>query len=211
MDQKDRNVLRKRDFGKKICKQADLENISLEENYERVYSLNQMHWSQKIVGNATKIIVGTLTPPDGMANGYYYSSSPNKVFGIIDKCYKDNGTFVGLKKQLLANRKNKEIIKQIEEKLLEHNIAFIDVVDQAIRVKGSYLDEDIVLYSLDFKAFRNCNEHQTFICTSQNARKGLEEIINQDPSIKINRDNIVVCYQDRFHYKEEDWKNGLRR
>ena len=211
MEQKDWDALRKRDFGKKICSQADLDHISLEENYEKVYSLNQIHWSKKIIENADKIIVGTLTPPDGMTNGYYYSSSHNKVFGIIDKCYENDGTFLELKKQLLIHHKNKATIKQIEEKLLKYKVAFIDIVDQAIRVKRSSLDDDIVLYSLDFKAFRNCNEHQTFICTSQNAKKGLEEIIKQDPSIKINNNNIVVCYQDRFHYKEDDWKSRLCR
>ncbi len=196
-------------FCKRICSNSDLQNMSFDDNvYEKVLSQNHNHFNPSLIANAQKIIVGTLTPPQGTKFGYFYSSLNNKVYGILDKCFLTNGKLVALKKQLAKDNQNPKIIKQIEEQLSACKVAFLDIVDTAIRVKNSSKDDDIVAYSLDFKHFELCNNSQLFICTSQNAYKGLLQIID-DKTIKIDKAKIYICYQDRFHYNFFDWQQKL--
>lgn len=196
-------------FCKRICSNSDLQNTSFDDNvYEKVLSQNHKHFNQSLIANAQKIIVGTLTPPQGTQFGYFYSSLNNKVYGILDKCFFASGKLVSLKKQLAKDNQNPKIIKQIEEQLFACKVAFLDIVDTAIRVKNSSKDDDIIAYSLDFKHFELCNNSQVFICTSQNAYKGLLQIID-DKTIKIDKAKIYICYQDRFHYNFDDWKQKL--
>ena len=86
--------------------------------------------------------------------------------------------------------------------------AFLDIVDTAIRVKDSSKDDDIIAYSLAFEHFELCNNSQVFICTSQNAYKGLIKII-ENPKVNIDKSKIFICYQDRFHYNFLDWQQKL--
>lgn len=170
--------------------------------FELVNSLNKEHFVKNLVQNANIIIVGTLTPANGMNNGYYYSSDRNRVYGLIDYCFntEDNG-LAKLKKQLKQTTQKTEVLKQIKEYLSKHKIAFLDIINQAVRKKGSSLDDDITQYTLDFESFAYCSNNQKFVCTSKNAQIGLEKIKKFD--------NVVVCPQDRFRCKKEDWKKEL--
>lgn len=172
------------------------------EYYEIVNSLNIQYFDKKLIENANIIIVGTLTPANGMNNGYYYSSDRNRVYGLIDYCFdtEENG-LAKLKKQLKQANKKTEIIKQIKNYLFEHKIAFLDIIDKAIRKKGSSLDDDIIQYTLDFESFKFCNNSQKFVCTSKNAKLSLDKIA------KFN--NVTICHQDRFRCKKEIWKKEL--
>lgn len=197
------------DFCKRVCSNFDIKNLVFDDKiYERVLSQNHEHFNPSLITNAQKIIVGTLTPPQGTQFGYFYSSLNNKVYGILDKCFLTNGKLVALKKQLAKDNQNQKIIKQIEEQLFVHKVAFLDIVDTAIRVKNSSKDDDIIAYSLDFEHFELCNNSQVFICTSQNAYKGLMKII-ENPKVNIDKSKIFICYQDRFHYNFLDWQQKL--
>lgn len=170
--------------------------------YELVDSLNKKYFDEALIKNANIIIVGTLTPANGMNNGYYYSSDRNRVYGLIDYCFdtEDNG-LANLKRQLKLPLQKEEILRQIKDNLFEHKIAFLDIINQAVRKKGSSLDDDITQYTLDFESFAYCDNNQKFVCTSKNAKIGLE---------RINKfDNVVICPQDRFRCKKEDWKKEL--
>ena len=195
-------------FSKRFFDDEFLNTIPLDETCELIYSLNKTRFNSGLVKNAKKIIIGTLTPPEGMANGYYYSSSKNKVFGIIDMCFDDGGVLTNLKKKLIKNKKDASLLKQIEEYLQKNRLAFIDIINRAVRVKNSSKDDDILFYSLDYDAFKLCAPNQMFICTSLNAKNGLLEIC-KNSNIKIDQKNIFVCYQDRFHFNLQDWKNKL--
>ena len=77
------------------------------------------------------LIVGTLTPPEGMAHGYFYSSSGNAVYGKLSKCFceksADHSSFAYLKKKLICEVdwcEKMRIIQQINDKLEEHKMAF---------------------------------------------------------------------------------------
>lgn len=154
----------KRDFDDKI-----IELINLQDNdSEKVFSLNKTKSNAKLIENATKIIVGTLTSPKGMQNGYYYTScTRNVVFNTIDEAFDENGKFAKLKKDLSLSPNNKQIINQIESKLFDFKIAFIDVINQAIRTKNSPNDSDIFMYSLDLNAFKHCNKKPNFYLHKQ--------------------------------------------
>lgn len=173
------------------------------EHYELVNSLNNKFFDKKLIENAKIIIVGTITPENGMNNGYYYSSDRNKVYGLIDYCFstEENGLVI-LKRQLRQANEKSEIIKKIKNYLFEHKIAFLDIINKAIRKIGSSLDDDIVEYTFDFESFKYCNNNQKFVCTSKNAKIGLEKIKKFD--------NVVICPQDRFRCKKEDWKKELK-
>ena len=85
------NDFSKRDFDDKIIESIDLQNNDL----EKVFSLNKTKSNAKLIENAAKIIVGTLTSPKGMQNGYYYTScTRNVVFNSLDEAFNENGKFV---------------------------------------------------------------------------------------------------------------------
>ena len=196
-------------FCKRICLKNKIESIDIDTSkFEKIMSHNNIDFNQKLVQSAKIIIIGTLTPPEGMENGYYYSSSKNKVFGILDRCLNLDGTFVELKKQLALNKQSRSVVKEIEKQLHNNNLAFLDIIDRAIRVKGSSKDDDILMYSLDYDHFKFCNTSQIFICTSKNAKNGLLEIV-KDKDVNIDCSKIFVCYQDRFHFDITDWKQKL--
>ena len=91
--------------------------------------------------------------------------------------------------------------------MFEHKIAFVDIIERAVRAKGSSKDDDIFTYSLDFDAFKICDKNQIFICTSKNAKAGLLQIAQKVDG--INQENIFVCYQDRFHFNFDEWRKIL--
>lgn len=197
----------KRDYDDKI-----IESIILQDNdLEKVFSLNKTKSNAKLIENATKIIVGTLTSPKGMQNGYYYTScTRNVVFNTLDEAFDENGKFAKLKKDLSLSPNNKQIINQIESKLFDFKIAFIDVINQAIRTKNSPNDSDIFMYSLDLNAFKHCNKNQIFICTSKNAKLCLEKIVKNN-NLSIDLTNVFLCQQDRFHFNKQLWLDLLKK
>lgn len=174
-------------------------------NYERVDSFNN---ESNIDKNTKYVIVGTLTPPEGRKRGFFYTSSNNKVFGLIDeyiiKCDPNEDSLV-VRKNILKNSNNqKEIINEIKTILNNYKIAFLDVIKSAIVTKDSSSDNDIHLFSLDYKAFEDINENVIFICTSKKAKICLEKILLNNKNYKI-----LSLYQDIFHIKNT--KNELEK
>lgn len=127
-------------------------------NYEYCESFNQLSMNLIKKNKDIKyLIVGTLTPPEGRKNGYFYTASKNKMFRYIDLSFSDSD---GL---YLEKQKNNRA--DIEKILRERHVAFIDVINEAIVLKGSSRDDDILSYTLDYKSF--------------------EEIFSMNPNIKI--------------------------
>lgn len=184
-------------FVKKLSSVEKFKSIKLTNSQEKVFSLNHTMLDDALVKNAKTIIVGTLTPGNGMFNGYYYTSLKNKVYKIIDENCNKSNVLVNLKKQLANNKDDEEIIGKIKENLLKNKLAFIDVIDEAIRECDSYQDDKISAFTLDYGSFKHCSQNQIFICTSQNTADCLNLIAEK---INLNKDNIFVCHQDRFHY-----------
>ena len=170
--------------------------------FEKVCSLNKTCFDKKLIQNANIVIVGTLTPSNGMGFGYYYTSERNKVYKLLDYCFdtETNG-LSDLKKELKQNPQSDLVLQKIKDFLFVHKIVFVDVIDVAIRKIGSALDDDIAWYTLDHKTFKHCNNSQKFVCTSKNAMMCLQKIRKFD--------NVVICHQDRFHCKKEDWKKEI--
>lgn len=158
------------------------------------------------------VIVGTITPWNGKNLGYFYTSGRNKVYRILDDFFNLSGTqdsFVNLKKKLKAtnnNSKKADIVNLVKENLKNRKIAFVDVIKTAIREKNNSNDDKIILYSLDLDTFKKCENVEKFICTSKNTASCLTNIFD---NLGFNTNKIVVCPQDRFHYKWENWKNEL--
>ena len=166
----------------------------------KVQSLNK-----KYVNNKGKIaIVGTITPFRG--NGYYCTSTNNRVYETLDRYFGiKNPSLVDLKKELKNKPNDKTIINQIITILKQHGIVFIDVIAYAYYIKASSLDDDIMFLSLDYESFKNI-EVDYYICTSKNARDCLYKINNN-----INKDTCEICHQDRYHYKYEKWEKILNK
>lgn len=135
--------------------------------YEEVTSFN----SQNCMTEDTEIIiVGTITPTEGMKNGYFYTAPRNRIYGYIDAA---RGTELVEKKRKLTDiglsRLQKEqIIETIKNELQEQKIAFLDVIESAIRLKDSYSDSDIRCYTLDYPVFSTVPKNvKKVICNSR--------------------------------------------
>lgn len=122
----------------KLVSETGLNNIcaSMNKNvYECVSSFNSQH----CVTDDTKIIiVGTITPPQGTNNGYFYTAPRNNIYGYIDEARGTN--LKELKNKLnggnLTNLQKTQIVNEIKDVLREQQIAFLDIMDKAIRKKG---------------------------------------------------------------------------
>ena len=134
--------------------------------YEQVTSFN----SQNCMTEDTEIIiVGTITPTEGMKNGYFYTASRNRIYGYIDAA---RGTSLVKKKtdlmQESLSEKRKQIISEVKNELKEQKIAFLDVMGSAIRCKGSHADSDIKCYTLDYPVFSTVPKNvKKVICNSK--------------------------------------------
>ena len=87
--------------------------------YEQVTSFN----SQNCITEDTEIvIVGTITPTEGMKNGYFYTAPQNRIYGYIDVA---RGTSLVKKKTDLMKEplceKRKQIISEVKNELKEPN------------------------------------------------------------------------------------------
>ncbi len=141
-------------------------------NYEYCKSFNEL--SMKLIRNndIRYLIVGTLTPPKGRKNGYFYTALKNKMFRYIDLTFDDG---MKLEEQKLN-------IKEIEAILCERHVAFIDVINEAIVSKVSSRDDDILSYTLDYDRFEEIfskNQEIKIAVNSKNAEAGFKQICNE--------------------------------
>ena len=178
--------------------------MGVEKNtHEEVISFN----SENCMTEDTEvIIVGTITPSEGMKNGYFYTAPRNRIYGYIDAT---RGTRLLEKKRKLTDiglsRLQKEqIIESIKDELKEQKIAFLDVMKSAIRLKGSCSDRDIKCYTLDYSAFSNISKHVKVICNSRLA----EECYNV---IRAEKDLPPAIYLSQRNGRKESWINELKR
>lgn len=174
-------------------------------NYEYCESFNQL--SMKLIKNndIRYLIAGTLTPPKGRKNGYFYTASRNKMFRYIDLSFSD-----GL---YLEQQKNNPA--EIEKILRKRQVAFIDVINEAIVSKVSSRDDDILSYTLDYKSFEeifSMNPNIKIAVNSKNAEAGFKQICN---GLKKHVKYVLIPQNIRgyYHiYKNEDclikeWKS----
>lgn len=183
---------KKRLLSKKLVTAYD----SLE--YEYCKSFNELSMEMDLIRNneIRYLIVGTLTPPEGRKNGYFYTASKNKMFRYIDLSFND-----GL--YLEQQKNNPEEIKNI---LCKRQVAFFDVVNEAIVLKGSSRDDDILSYTLDYDRFKEIlskNQKIKIAVNSKNAEAGFKQICNE-LKIHIKYELIPQNIRGNFRiYKSE--------
>lgn len=206
------------------------------------YELCQSFNRKSAVNNDTKmIIVGTLTPPDGRKNGYFYSAPKNRVYNLLDNYFENQDrrcNLSDLKKELISKETSGKtsIVNQIINELQNHNIAFLDVIDFAIASKNSSKDDDILDFNLDYNTFQNVlstSSDLKFVCTSQNAAMGLicilekigAHIINPQVypiSVKYNNKDFVIDLapqmirnskynESKIKNRQNHWNNILKQ
>ena len=177
--------------------EPDIQKMHIPSGYERINNFNSQHC---VTSDTEIIIVGTITPPAGVSNGYFYTASRNRIYGYIDEA---RGTDLNnLKKEL-----NKHIcpaekairINDIKKMLMNNNIAFLDIMKTAIRKGKSPYDKDIKYHSLDFDAFKSLPKGVRIICNSLLAEKSFNEIINEI-GIKYS-----CNYLSQRRGKKSDW------
>ena len=132
--------------------------------------------------NTKLVIVGTLTPP---TTNYFYCAPRNKIYGFIDKAldeleYKDDARLKALKKGLSQDKYNvllpdeiiKERVIEIKKILKKHGIAFLDVMENAIRKNNiSHDDNNIEFFTLAIDDFKKIDSTATIIANSRLAEK----------------------------------------
>ena len=193
---------------RRLLNSMEMKNLPISVGYEMVKSLNQSH----CVTSETKIIiVGTITPPK--ACGYFYTSPYNCIYGYIDSV---RGTdLCGLKKKLKSNVAIKANIISLLEK---EKIAFLDVIDEAIRKTGSSADDDIANFSLDYSTFETVfniipkGGKVKVICNSRLAQDGYIRIKEASESKGITLPEPIYISQVRRLQKREKpkWLQELK-
>ena len=190
---------------KKLCNNAqELNNFweNMDQTvYEKVNSFNGINY---ILPDTEIIIVGTITPSGG--NGYFYTAPRNKIYGYIDAA---RGTKLKEKKEALQKTTNEKqrqlIIDDIKRELNDQKIAFLDVIDEAIRLKGSYADTAIKHYTLDYASFSNIPQSvRKVICNSRLT----ENCYNK---IRAEITNLTAAiYLSQRSGKKGRWVSGLK-
>jgi len=163
--------------------------------------------------NTKLVIVGTLTPPD---TKYFYCSFYNRIYGYIDESLKKltrtgNETLKELKKGLQeVHNKHVDIklcnqveidqkVNSIKEILDKNGIAFLDVMDKAIRKEKSSYDKDIEYFTLAKNDFKKINSSTVkVIANSKLAEKC---------AIEMGIKNLKFLSQ-RFD-KKSDWVKAI--
>ena len=171
-----------------------LKRSSLDNTEEFVESFNKYNC---VTPQTQLIIVGTITPPQGVENGYFYTAPRNKIYGYIDEAIKTN--LKELKGSLKSTTNEAEVLNQIKDILKTNNIAFLDIMKYAIRKKNSPYDEDIKYYNLDIESFRNLSDSVYFICNSKLAQEGYEKICEE-----LGRE-INGIYLSQRRARKIDW------
>ncbi len=172
-----------------------------ESKYEAVSNFNRFNC---ITPNTKLIIVGTITPPKGMNRGYFYTAPRNNIYKLIDMAL---GTNLQQLKDSLPTADNKEkTLFEIQKTLKEHNIAFLDVMKFALRLKDSSEDLDIKYFTLDVESFKNLPNSVHFICNSRLAEDGYLEICK-----RLNRKpNYEYLTQFWMKLDKNAWVNSIR-
>ena len=191
---------------KKLCNNAqELDNIwkDIDQTvYEKVNSFNGVTC---ISPNTEIIIVGTITPSGG--NGYFYTAPYNRIYGYIDAA---RGANLKEKKEKLRKATNakerQQIIDEIKTELKNQKVAFLDVIGEAIRLKGSYADSDIKCYTLDYSAFSTIPQNvKKVICNSRLA-KNCYDTINKI----LNLPNAIYLSQRPKYGSKDRWIDVLK-
>ena len=175
-------------------KKFDEMKQSVKNQQRLVESFNSHHC---VTGKTNIIIVGTITPPEGVKNGYFYTAPFNKIYGYIEEARN-----VSLKKQkeLLKNAtdgEKRKIVDDIKKILEGQGIAFLDVMGSAIRKEGketSCADSDIQYCTLakkDFEqAFNRIPESNKVrvICNSKEAQRKYQKL----------RESLSILPEEQF-------------
>ena len=185
----------------KLVSVTELNNLcaSMDKNvYACVSSFNSQHC---VTDNTKIIIVGTITPPKGTNNGYFYTAPRNNIYGYIDAARGTN--LKELKNKLnggnMNNLKKTQIVGKIKDVLREQQIAFLDIMDKAIRKKDSCKDSDIAAYTLDESTFQNIPQGAKIICNSRLAEAGFKQIQ------KVLGSNLSYKYLSQRSGKKVEW------
>ena len=190
---------------KKLCNNAqEINNFwkNIDQTvYEKVNSFNGINC---ILPNTEIIIVGTITPSGG--NGYFYTAPRNRIYGYIDAA---RGTKLKEKKEALqktTNTKQRQLnIDDIKTELNNQKIAFLDVIGEAIRLKGSYADKDIKYYTLDYSAFSKIPQSVIkVICNSKLAQNCYNKIRTKITNLP------AAIYISQRNGKKDCWVNELK-
>lgn len=193
---------------KRLVNRATIKCLTIKSDQELVQSLNKEH----CITNETKIIiVGTITPPK--ACGYFYTSPYNCIYGYIDEARGIN------LKELKRKLKTDTTVKsQIIKTLQNEKIAFLDIMEEAIRKKNSSADDEIEHFSLDCDSFENvfgkilANKKVKVICNSRLAQAGYNKMKNDLEGKGITwPDSIYIPQVRRLQkiYKSE-WLKELK-
>ncbi|HAS55721.1 MAG TPA: hypothetical protein DEF61_00450 [Firmicutes bacterium] len=151
---------------------------------------NSFNKNSTISKNTKLVIVGTLTPPD---TAYFYCSFYNRIYGYIDEAINNLGRNnaitlkelkIGLAKvhnkrtniNLCEKNKVEKKVNLIKEILSKNKIAFLDVMDKAIRRKKTPYDHDIEFYKLAKNDLRKISPSMTTIANSKLAKECLDSI-----------------------------------
>lgn len=188
----------------KYCKDNNAFVSCANQNFNRISSFNNE--GIKLINKDTKyVIVGTLTPDTvNRNNGFYYmSNNKNQIqFYLIDNA---------IKSSLVEFKRNNDV-KGIKNELLKHNIAFLDVIEEAYVPDGNYDDGKIYPLKLASDYFNSIQKYENiiFICNSKNSQYALEVICSE-----INKKfNIKFCSQSKrakggIKQREIEWKGIL--
>lgn len=177
--------------------------------------VESMNCKNCVTDNTELIIVGTITPPDGQNNGYFYTAPRNRLYGYLDEAL---GTILKSKKIALygaSNEDKQKIIEEIKQELIANKIAFLDVIKKAIHKNGqedSCYDSDIECYCLDYEYFQNLHDNVHFICNSKMAQKCFEKICR-----KISRKEYLQDSRSKYlpqrgeGSSKENWLEAIRQ
>ena len=180
---------------------TDVGNYNIPNGFDLCRSFNCNH---AIDSNTKLIIVGTLTPPEGRKNGYYYSAGMNGVYSLLDNYLADKSNFLNLKNKLIASSNKAQCVDNIINELKKFNIAFLDVIDCAIASTTSPDDNEILYFNLDFGSFKNVLDTLSefnFVCTSKNAVEGLLCILKKFGIVATNTGTYPIdlsCNNKKF-------------
>ena len=176
-----------------MLKQIDLNKFNkLSKNVEPELIAHCFNNETTLSDNTKLVIIGTLTTPN---TAYFYCAYLNRIYGYIDEAVKEKGVFIeslkelkiGLSKyekkgiELLPKDELDKRVKRIKEILSEYGIAFLDVMDAAIRRRVSSDDKDIMYYVLAKDNFDQIPENATIVANSKTALDCVNQIGVKNP------------------------------
>lgn len=167
-----------------------------------------------VTSDTKLVIVGTITPPEGQNNGYFYTAPKNRIYGYLDEAL---GTKLKPKKLALSGASDedkREIITEIKHELVAKGIAFLDVIKYAIHKnekEDSCYDSDIEYYCLDYQSFQNIPAKARFICNSKAAWECFEKICKKNGREDFLQDSHSMYLPQRGKGSAKDnWLKGIK-